>query len=97
MHISSEELFDRCRIAPHVHWVRMDGEVVEDTPEISEVGLDDDGNAFVIAIGDRSCAPGASLIEADLEANPFTTLTTSVARMSAGMVCTHTSHSRDNR
>ena len=73
--ISSEELFDRCRVAPHLHWVRMDGEIVSETPEIGGVALDDDGNAFVIAIGDRSCAPGASLIEADLEAKPFTTLT----------------------
>jgi hypothetical protein len=30
----------------------------------------------VIVLGDSSCAPGASLIEADLEAKPFTTLTT---------------------
>ena len=40
------------------------------------VELDDNGNAFVIAIGDASCAPGSSLIEADLESKPFTTFTT---------------------
>jgi hypothetical protein len=39
------------------------------------VQLDNDGNAFVIAIGDASCAPGPSLIEADLESKPFTTYT----------------------
>ena len=26
-HIGSEELFDRCRVAPHLHWVRMSREV----------------------------------------------------------------------
>jgi len=30
----------------------------------------------VIAIGDASCSPGSSLIEADLEEKPFTTVTT---------------------
>ncbi len=38
--------------------------------------LDDNGNGFAIAIGDSSCSPGSSLIEADLEEKPFTTLTT---------------------
>ncbi len=82
VHISAEELYHRCRIAPHLHWVLMNGEVISGTPEIGGEGigelaspltLDNDGNAFVIAIGDRSCAPGASLIEADLEAKPFST------------------------
>ena len=45
-------------------------------PEVRGVQLDNNGNAFVIAIGDSSCAEGASLIEADLEAKPFTTFTT---------------------
>ena len=43
---------------------------------IDGVQLDNNGNGFVIAIGDSSCAPGSSLIEADLEEKPFTTLTT---------------------
>ncbi len=73
VHISAEELYHRCRIAPHLHWILMNGEVLSETAEISGVRLDNDGNAFVIAIGDRSCAPGGSLIEADLEARPFST------------------------
>ena len=74
-HIGSEELFDRCRISPHLRWVRMNREDVA-ASEVTGVELDNNGNAFVIAIGDSSCAPGASLIEADLESKPFTTFTT---------------------
>jgi hypothetical protein len=74
--IAAEELYARCRTAPHLHWIRMNGEEVNNVSEVREVQLDNDGNAFVIAIGDASCAEGPSLIEADLEAKPFTTFTT---------------------
>ena len=37
------------------------------------VRTDDDGNAFVIAIGHESCSPGKSIIEVDLETSPFST------------------------
>jgi hypothetical protein len=71
--IASEELYSRCRNPPHLHWVEMDGDLSEsESPEITRVPLDNDGNAFVIALGDSSCAPGPSLIEADLENKPFT-------------------------
>ena len=77
VHISSEELYQRCRIEPHLFWILENGAIVAGTPELTGlVQLDNDGNAFVIALGDSSCAPGASLIEADLESKPFTTLTT---------------------
>jgi hypothetical protein len=75
VHIGSEELFARCRVEPHLHWVRMNREI-EDASEVEGVELDNNGNAFVIAIGDASCAEGPSLIEADLESKPFTTFTT---------------------
>ncbi len=74
--IFSEELFRRCRVAPHLVWILQTGQAVAGTPEVNGIPLDNDGNAFVIVLGDGSCAPGASLIEADLEAKPFTTLTT---------------------
>jgi hypothetical protein len=73
--IGSEELYDRCRAAPHLHWIQSDGSDTTGS-EVTGVALDNDGNAFVIAIGDASCAPGVSLIEGDLEAKPFTTFTT---------------------
>jgi hypothetical protein len=76
VHIGSEEFFHRCRNAPHLHWIREDRTEIAESPEVTRVQLDNDGNAFVIAIGDDSCAPGASLIEADLESKPFTTFTT---------------------
>jgi hypothetical protein len=76
VHIGAEELFSRCRRAPHVRWILMSGREVTGVPEITKVELDNNGNAFVIAIGDSSCAEGSSLIEADLESKPFTTFTT---------------------
>ena len=75
VHIASEELFDRCRRAPHLHLIRMNG-AEEESPEAAGVELDNNGSAFVIAIGDGSCAEGPSLIEADLESKPFTTFMT---------------------
>jgi hypothetical protein len=74
--IAAEELYARCRVSPHLRWIRMNGEEETGVSEVREVQLDNDGNAFVIAIGDASCAEGVSLIEADLEAKPFTTFTT---------------------
>jgi hypothetical protein len=74
--IASEELFQRCRTAPRLRWILMNGEEIKGASEVQEVQLDNNGNAFVIAIGDSSCAEGASLIEADLEQKPFTTYTT---------------------
>jgi hypothetical protein len=54
----------------------MNGKEEKEKSEISKVQLDNNGNAFVIVIGDASCAEGTSLIEADLESKPFTTFTT---------------------
>ena len=48
-------------------------------PELADehaVQLDNNGNGFALAIGSESCAEGRSLIEGDLEENPFTTLMT---------------------
>jgi hypothetical protein len=37
------------------------------------VRLDNDGNAWVLLLGDSSCAAGSSLVEASLESAPYTT------------------------
>jgi hypothetical protein len=74
--VGSDEMLSRCRNAPHVHWIREDRTSVEGVSEVNGLALDNDGNAFVLLIGDSSCVPGGSLIEADLEEKPFTTLTT---------------------
>jgi hypothetical protein len=73
---ASEELYARCRESPHIRWIRMDGSQQSEGPEVTGVRLDNNGNAFVIALGMSSCAEGTSLIEADLESKPFTTFTT---------------------
>jgi hypothetical protein len=83
VHIASEEMFNRCRQFPHLHWFTevstgpTTSELREenDRSEVTEVRLDNDGNAFVVLIGDSSCAEGVSLIEGDLESKPFTTFT----------------------
>jgi hypothetical protein len=72
----SPELLARCRVAPHLHWITEDRSETTDSSEVNGLELDNNGNIFVLAIGDASCFPGASLIEADLESKPFTTLTT---------------------
>ena len=51
-------------------------DALESASEVKGLELDNNGNTFVIAIGDKSCAEGPSLIEADLESKPFTTYTT---------------------
>jgi hypothetical protein len=77
--IASEELYRRCGVSPHLRWVGpREGEagLIATGSEINGLRLDNNGNGFVIAIGDSSCVPGKSLIEADMEEKPFATLTT---------------------
>src|SRR5664280_964899 len=77
--IASEELYRRCGVSPHLHWVGVRGGEaggLSTGPEYNGLQLDNNGNGFLIAIGDASCSPGTSLIEADLEEKPFTTVTT---------------------
>jgi hypothetical protein len=76
VHVASEELYHRCQASPHLRWIKMDGTKEENVAEVNDLRLDNDGNGFVIALGDASCAEGASLIEADLLAKPFTTFMT---------------------
>ncbi len=86
--VGSEELYRRCGYEPKLVWVNPEDLEIEDgvrrvRPAYAEIGpeyrglkLDNNGNGFVLAIGDASCSPGSSLIEADLEEKPFTTVTT---------------------
>jgi hypothetical protein len=77
--IASEELYRRCGVSPHLRWVGATQETVGTIgsgPEFNGMRLDNNGNGFVIAIGDASCVPGSSLIEADMEEKPFATVTT---------------------
>ena len=85
VHIGSEEFYRRCGYEPKLIWINpedlyLEGEArpedLQTGPEYSGLKLDNNGNGFVLAIGDSSCSPGSSLIEADLEEKPFTTATT---------------------
>jgi hypothetical protein len=81
--IAAPELGSRCQLAPHLAWLRANGELVTASELAGGTAIeptgpealrtDNDGNAFVIAIGDASCMPGKSYFEVDLEASPFTT------------------------
>jgi hypothetical protein len=73
--VGSAELYARCQRGPHVHWITEERVDQSWSSEVTQQQLDNDGNGFVLAIGDSSCYPGSSLIEADLESKPFTTLT----------------------
>jgi hypothetical protein len=67
------QLFDRC--AGGITWVGAD-EVVLGTGKSVTTTLDNNGNAFVVALAGPSCASGDTLAQADLVGPPFTTFTT---------------------
>jgi hypothetical protein len=71
VNIKSDELFTRCHGG--IHWW---GPLERDfgTGPETTVQLDNNGNAFVVAIAGTSCASGTSTITADLTTVPFTTL-----------------------
>jgi hypothetical protein len=77
--IKSDELQTRC--AGGIHWwgplERPFG-----TGADTLVQLDNNGNAFVVAIAGTSCASGTSTITAELRSVPFTTLITTFTILS---------------
>jgi hypothetical protein len=71
--ISDAELYDSC--AGGIAWILPNTTTLDNGPSVTTT-LDDNGNAFVIALAGPSCAPGNTLVEADLVGPPYTTLTT---------------------
>lgn len=71
--ITSTQLNARC--AGTLKWFGPEA-MPAGTGDTATVTLDNDGNAFAVAIGGPSCAPGTSLIVADLVPAPHTTYTT---------------------
>jgi len=87
--VSDEQLYTQCQLSPHLTWI---GPSLTEQPEVQNVvdgvgglsleeegvklKLDNDGNAFVILLGEESCASGGSEIEASLEVAPYTTYVT---------------------
>ncbi|MBV8941998.1 MAG: hypothetical protein JO240_09720 [Solirubrobacterales bacterium] len=72
--IRSDELNSRC--AEAVAWVGSDGVVLGDGPSVTTT-LDNNGNAWVVALAGPSCAAGKSQLEASLTSAPFTSYVTS--------------------
>ncbi len=75
VNINASQLDSRCHKGD-LTWVGPEGQVLGYGGELTGLGLDNDGNAFVVALGGESCAAGSSLVEASLEHAPYTTYTT---------------------
>jgi hypothetical protein len=79
--VSSDELYSRC--AKNLSWTAIGNneEPYQPTgpqsPGISGVQLDDDGNATVVAWGGPSCATGESMVSVHMEDAPYETFATS--------------------
>ena len=79
VNIDFAQLEARCKVCPYTEAIVMGYNGYPYTAEkVSDVtvNLDNDGNAFVVLVGNASCAAGTSLIEASLEEAPYTTYTT---------------------
>jgi hypothetical protein len=70
---SDPQLYDRC--TGGITWVGPD-EVVLGTGKSVTTTLDDNGNAWVVALAGPSCASGETLAQADLVGPTYKTLTT---------------------
>ena len=79
VNVDFAQLYARCHESPENrsdHDGRPGYPHVESYEEAETLYLDNDGNAFVVLVGNSSCASGTSLIEASLENAPYTTYTT---------------------
>jgi len=70
--VTDRQLFEKCKVAPHITWIGEDATPVGTGVE-ANVTLDNDGNAFVVFLAEESCKSGTTLFEASLEEPPFTT------------------------
>jgi len=77
LRIGAAQLYNRCKYGDRLEFVKANrSETSEESGELlNAIELDNNGNGFVLLLGEESCAEGPSLIEADLEEAPFTTLT----------------------
>jgi hypothetical protein len=71
---SDAQLYDRC--AGHITWVGADETVLGSNVKSVETTLDDNGNAFVVALAGPSCAAGPTCAQVDLVNATYDTLTT---------------------
>ena len=77
---SDAQLYDQC--GGRIVWLGADGRVIQEGGKSVTTTLDNNGNAFVVALAGPSCATGTSLIEADLVGPPYITLTNSFTVLS---------------
>jgi len=75
--LSATELYNRCHSLEWAQISQYEHESYSDGPSLSDVQLDDAGNATVALIAGPSCASGESLVSAHLEEAPYETFTTS--------------------
>jgi hypothetical protein len=78
VNVDFAQLEARCKVCPYTEAITMGENGYPYTQsKVSDVtlNLDNDGNAFVVLVGNASCAAGSSLIEASLENAPYTTAT----------------------
>jgi hypothetical protein len=71
--ISDAELYDRC--AGNIAWIFPNSTSLKYGKSVTTT-LDDNGNAFVVALAGPSCASGSTLVQADLTGPPYKTVTT---------------------
>lgn len=79
VNINDRQLYAKCKYGSKIKWYGPNEELLtEESPEagIETVQLDDDGNAFVVAIAGESCQAGKTLVEVSLESAPYTTFDT---------------------
>ena len=70
VNVDFSQLYSRCKYGDHTEVITMSDRGYPHTvtgEETETLKLDNDGNAFMILIGNASCASGTTLIEASLE------------------------------
>jgi hypothetical protein len=77
---SDAQLYDQC--GGRIAWFGSNGQPLGFFTKSVTTTLDNNGNAFVVALAGPSCATGTSLIEADLVGPPYITLTNSFTVLS---------------
>lgn len=76
---SDAQLNDRC--AGGVQWVGPDGQILGTGSSVTTT-LDDNGNAFVVALAGPSCGSGKTLAQVDSVGPPYKTLTANFSVLS---------------
>lgn len=70
---SDAQLYNRCH--GYITWYGPDETILSIGTKTVNTTLDNNGNAFVIAVAGPSCAAGHTLGEAELQVAPYTTYT----------------------